>query len=138
MTYLTNGRGKSTNSLFSVKRPLVEIVKINEADVALPLFGGDKDRFLAAQPFQGGLVAFDGCGQEVELAQDFVSGRVIHDAGVEGNQLLAEDVAEEKAALPAAPVERLPPADRLPADLAGVVEHGVLHGRYLRHVITPD
>jgi hypothetical protein len=116
-----------------VELVVVEIVKINEADAAFPVLGGDKDRFLAAQPGQGCLVAFDGGGQEVELAQDFVSGRIVHDAGVEGKQLLAENVAEEKAALPTAPLKRLPPADRLPADLTGVVDHGVLDGRCFRH-----
>ena len=68
-----------------VKLIVVEVVEINEADVALPLFGGDEDGFLAAQPGQGGLVALDGGGQEVELADDFVGGRVVHDAGIEGD-----------------------------------------------------
>jgi hypothetical protein len=70
------------------------------------------------------------------LAQDFVSGRVVHDAGIEGVELLAENIAEEKAALPTAPLECLPPADAPPTYLVGVTEHGVLDGRYLRHTLT--
>jgi hypothetical protein len=38
--------------------------------------------------------------------------------------------------LPPAPLERLAAAHRLPADLIGVLEHGVLDGRYLRHSLT--
>jgi hypothetical protein len=60
------------------------------------------------------------------------------DAGVEDDELLAEDVAKEETALPAAPGKRLLAANAPPADLVGITEHGVLHGRYLRHVIAPN
>jgi hypothetical protein len=42
----------------------------------------------------------------------------------------------QSAVLAATPLQRLLRANAPPADLVGVVEHGVLDGRYLRHRLT--
>ncbi len=110
-----------------VEEVLVGVVEVDEADVTLAVLIGDEDRLLAAHPRKGVSVAFNGGAEQVEPTDDLGGPVAVKDAGVEADELSGQVVAEEQPAVAAAPGQGVGGRDVLPADLAGVLEHGILH-----------
>jgi len=76
------------------------VVEVQEPDVALSVLHWHKHRPLAAKPGQRVAIAGNIGVQEIELPDDGLDAGVVHDAGIELEELRPQHIGEEQPASP--------------------------------------
>jgi hypothetical protein len=123
--------------LGDLKDVRIDVVEVDQANVALAILLRHKDRLLAAQPLQSVAIAFNAGLEPTEPTQNVCRSVGVHDARIQSQELRLQHVGKVQTRIPAAPTQCLFWCDVLPADLLGVFDHGILDGRTLGHGRTP-
>jgi hypothetical protein len=107
--------------------------EVDQRHVAFAPLCRHEHRALAAQPSRRITIALDGRVQQAQLADDLGCARGIDHARIERDELCRQYLGEEAPGLTAAQPQRVVGPHVGPADLLGVLDHGVLDGGAFGH-----